>query len=1094
MLNKIRIFFVLMVYASFASAMMMGGHGKPKILIRIGILHDNSEKYLAEEIENALKSYTDKYQISDIYSVQSTKFDIDFTENLADILKNSKLTAVFVSSRHVKCAAIESLFQILPFFFVSGTETSCDSNLPYSRAIYMFPSDSVLTATMLKAMVEYEWTSAAVLYQNNDEIKYTFQDMQDVRDKGIDIGAYEAVGNDDSIRQKLIAARRKGYRTYVLVCSYTRLLQIMTIARQLRLSTSNNHWFIPNVLLNPHVLHEFLKDGVGITFLHSPLVTPLTLEILKKNASLSENGHELFTNVVLGLMNIAMRSIIEACTESKKVHHMYKEEDGVCLSNMNSGHSSYLFCGPDMTVNGTYSASEDDSFSSTTAATESNVSSSPTTKSESQYSKRVEFDASCIIYEINSTDIQQSGGGGSESSSSGHDHARRRRESGAHGEMGMTNAANTSTIDSNNGMHDSGGPPAHGDDDDHDGSPAEELSSHAGHGDELFSIAANFNPCKYESVFKWNYNPGTCSETFFTHLNPMDSNTVFVVEHVHVMDENGNGKHELLSVGGYIGSRGEITVTYPTFKISHIVLPERDFVLGVLWSPPWLSWKTDPVTNMPVPGSYTGFLYELIVELSLSVGFNFTIYEQSAIEFGEGYNHSLQYIESRINELFDNNTCDIFLWAKTIEGNRIMLENTFGITTAFQQPKMYLLTERVERDQNVSIWQFLAPFREESWVVLYTSLFVVSLLMTYINNKNPNEFRRAARDLREGAKHSEHMGIMNSLWFNFAALVQQSSQLLPYSASLKVLSGIWWCFVMLVVSAYTASMISFMTQTDNAGITTLEELVGQQEYDYGMMESNPMLSKFLPQARDAPYSSMWEHLKKRYNTSISKSIEDALDKITSGKFIMIASFKEVVTAIKESCIYDMVGDGFYKYQFGFPVPQGWQFLPMINDHLARLYDKGIISQLEREWFGDLEARCETDAIPATAKGQLDLKAFIGMYVFLIFGVTGGIIVCICETSYVKYGGFGGFIGRANKYEFRNNHAEHQKPDKVMEKEFENWPGGWEVIKHRPFVNTVSDILENSFAPCTGCGQFGKTDTGGKNSRSSTSTQLTEHEC
>lgn len=44
------------------------------------------------------------------------------------------------------------------------------------------------------------------------EIQYSFQDMQDAGALGIDVSAYVAVGSDDVIQQKLIAARRKGYR------------------------------------------------------------------------------------------------------------------------------------------------------------------------------------------------------------------------------------------------------------------------------------------------------------------------------------------------------------------------------------------------------------------------------------------------------------------------------------------------------------------------------------------------------------------------------------------------------------------------------------------------------------------------------------------------------------------------------------------------------------------------------------------------------------------------------------------------------------------------------------------------------------------
>lgn len=55
-----------------------------------------------------------------------------------------------------------------------------------------------------------------------------------------------------------------------------------------------------------------------------------------------------------------------------------------------------------------------------------------------------------------------------------------------------------------------------------------------------------------------------------------------------------------------------------------------------------------------------------------------------------------------------------------------MSEDGMGLSKGFQQPRMYLITKRVERNENVSIWQFLTPFKVESWVILYASLLLVS--------------------------------------------------------------------------------------------------------------------------------------------------------------------------------------------------------------------------------------------------------------------------------------------------------------------------------------------------------------------------------
>lgn len=45
------------------------------------------------------------------------------------------------------------------------------------------------------------------------EVHFTFQDIQIARENGIEITAFEAKGTDDSIREKLIQAKRKGARS-----------------------------------------------------------------------------------------------------------------------------------------------------------------------------------------------------------------------------------------------------------------------------------------------------------------------------------------------------------------------------------------------------------------------------------------------------------------------------------------------------------------------------------------------------------------------------------------------------------------------------------------------------------------------------------------------------------------------------------------------------------------------------------------------------------------------------------------------------------------------------------------------------------------
>uniref|UniRef100_H2YPT1 Ionotropic glutamate receptor C-terminal domain-containing protein n=1 Tax=Ciona savignyi TaxID=51511 RepID=H2YPT1_CIOSA len=249
-----------------------------------------------------------------------------------------------------------------------------------------------------------------------------------------------------------------------------------------------------------------------------------------------------------------------------------------------------------------------------------------------------------------------------------------------------------------------------------------------------------------------------------------------------------------------------------------------------------------------------------------------------------------------------------------------------------------------------------------------------------------------------------------------------------------------------------------------------------------------MLTKFLPRAKESPYSILWDYVKRNPETSVLSDIETGLTKVRNGDYILIASFKDVVNAIAESCVYDKVGNGFYPYQSGLPVRRGMIFLPGINDNIANLRDTGILHDLELKWFENIEDKCEKTESTLTSGdgGQLDLKAFIGMYVFLALGMTGGVIICLFETLSVKYGGLRGILGKSRFYEFRKDHYGFQKPSRVMDDEFENWPGGWNVLKHKPFIeqqqlgkgkipvdtlpcNSSSKISEDATMCCPECG-------------------------
>ncbi|XP_078487664.1 glutamate receptor 4-like [Ciona intestinalis] len=571
----------------------------------------------------------------------------------------------------------------------------------------------------------------------------------------------------------------------------------------------------------------------------------------------------------------------------------------------------------------------------------------------------------------------------------------------------------------------------------------DEIAGISGRVTDLSPMSINYNAsvdvCRYKSTYKWAFENDSCSYNLVAGMQIEQANIVLVQEYSRSNDKLP------VTVGVYNWDKtGEFNPLYHPFTLEDIKLPERQIRVCAVWRKPWLSWK-----EIKGETKFEGFLYDVIEELSKHLNFTYDIIMHPY--FAAKQTATEDEIERMIYEIFQNGTCDFFLYTKSLRGGSLGQSDTADASLAYQHPSMYLLTKRSEKTESISIWQFMTPFREESWLCLWSSYILISLLMAWINKNNPFEYQKIAPSFGPNSSPADHLGVLNSLWFTFSSIVQQGVDIVPRSRAAKTLTGAWWFFGLTIITAYTANMTLFMTQGNKGGIKTLDALSSQIEFAYGILEGDPILTLFLPHAKERPYSVIYNYFKRNWNTSVFATQDEAFAEIQKGNFYLLSSFESTVDALSTSCSFDKVGTGFYQYQFALPFPKGSLLLPVFNDCIARLRDIGILTTLEEKWFS-IETKCEQDGSSKTLENQLDIKAFTGMYVFLLLGCGIGGIFCLIETGYVSFGGIRGLYGNARFYEFQENRREHRKTLDQLEKEFEGWEGGWDVWKFREWSN------------------------------------------
>lgn len=67
--------------------------------------------------------------------------------------------------------------------------------------------------------------------------------------------------------------------------------------------------------------------------------------------------------------------------------------------------------------------------------------------------------------------------------------------------------------------------------------------------------------------------------------------------------------------------------------------------------------------------------------------------------------------------------------------------------------------------------------------------------------------------------------------------MQQGNNISPRSISGRIVSSVWWFFALILVASYTANLAAYLTvERMTTPITSPEELAGQTEVQYGMVD------------------------------------------------------------------------------------------------------------------------------------------------------------------------------------------------------------------------------------------------------------------
>lgn len=210
---------------------------------------------------------------------------------------------------------------------------------------------------------------------------------------------------------------------------------------------------------------------------------------------------------------------------------------------------------------------------------------------------------------------------------------------------------------------------------------------------------------------------------------------------------------------------------------------------------------------------WSGFSIDLLKRMADEIGFRYVITEY--FDYGSllttGKNGTKKW--SGLVGAVERGDADFAVSAMTVTPQR---EEVVDFTKRYMDYAVGILMKKKPAVSN--LFSFLNPFHNTVWYSIIAGLVVVSVLLYVLNRVSPKRIR--------GPKYHD-TSLHGIFWFVYSSLVQQSTgawmikscfaHILPsldmylVTMSSQIVIGVWWFFILIIVSSYTGmcSVISW---------------------------------------------------------------------------------------------------------------------------------------------------------------------------------------------------------------------------------------------------------------------------------------------
>ncbi|XP_073988412.1 glutamate receptor ionotropic, kainate 2-like isoform X2 [Rhodnius prolixus] len=464
-------------------------------------------------------------------------------------------------------------------------------------------------------------------------------------------------------------------------------------------------------------------------------------------------------------------------------------------------------------------------------------------------------------------------------------------------------------------------------------------------------------------------------------------------------------------------------------------ISNKTFIVVSRLGEPYLREK-DP--NAQGNERFEGFSLDLIDEIAKDLKFQYKFVLAPDGQYGS-YNHETKQWNGLIKELRDRKA-DLAICDLTITYER---RSAVDFTMPFMPLGISILFSKPTK-QPPDLFSFLSPLSLDVWIYMATAYLGVSLILYFLARCTPNEWENPHPCNPDPTELECQFSLHNCLWFSIGSLMAQGCDLLPkispiewknphpcnpdsgvlenswtmtnviwhncgslmqqgsdvvsQAISTRVVAGMWWFFVLIMISSYTANLAAFLTmERMDATIESVEDLAKQSKIKYGVLNGGST-ANFFKTSNDSLYQKMWSVMESTKPSVFTSSNDEGVERVLKGKrgYAFFMESTSIEYQIEKHCDLMQVGRTLDSKGYGIAMPFNSPYRIAISGSVLKFQESGKIKQLKNRWWkrGDKSA-CRDDA-GKTASNELGLSNVGGVFLVLLAGCTVAFFVAILE--------------------------------------------------------------------------------------------------